>query len=168
MRFLTDAMLGKLTRWLRILGHDVEYTGSMDDQELIQKTKKEKRVLLTRDVELYRQAAAKGAEAFLIESPNQTANLASLAKRFHFPLQVDVKTSRCPKCNGKIKLVSKAAVADKIPPTTSSNYDDFWQCPSCGQVYWHGTHWKKIDITLEEARRTLRTGRRSAEFSSKV
>ncbi len=155
MRFITDGMLGKLTRWLRILGHDVEYTGSMDDQELIQKAKKEKRVLLTRDVELFRQAIAKGAEAFLVEDPNQTANLASLAKRFKIKLEVNVKISRCPKCNGTIKTIPKAEITDKIPATTSSNYDDFWQCQQCRQIYWHGAHWDRIEKTLDEARKAL-------------
>ena len=154
-KFVTDGMLGKLTRWLRILGHDVEYTGSMDDKELIQKAKKEGRILLTRDVELYRQAIAKGAEAFLIENPNQTANLASLTKRFNLKLEVNVKISRCPKCNGTIGTVSKTEVAEKVPATTSSNYEEFWQCQRCGQVYWRGAHWNRIEETLDEARRAL-------------
>lgn len=157
MKFITDGMLGKLTRWLRMLGHDVEYTGSMDDKELIQKTMKERRILLTRDLELYRQAIAKGAEAFLVESPNQTANLASLARRFGFKLEVNVRVSRCPKCNGEISVVLKSSIARKIPSTTCSNYDDFWQCQSCGQIYWRGAHWKKIDKTLDEAKRMLAT-----------
>ena len=148
-------MLGKLTRWLRILGHDVEYTGSMDDKELMHKAKKEDRVLLTRDVELYKQAIAKGAEAFLIEDPNQTANLASLAKRFKIKLEVNVKISRCPKCNGTIRTVSKTEIADKIPLTTSSNYSEFWQCQQCAQVYWRGAHWNRIEKTLDEARKAL-------------
>jgi len=155
VKFITDGMLGKLTRWLRMLGHDVEYISSMDDKELIQKTRKEGRILLTRDVELYRQAIAKDAEAFLLGSPNQTANLASLAKRFGFKLEVNVRVSRCPKCNGEISVVSKSSVAKEIPPTTRSNYDDFWQCRSCGQIYWRGAHWKKINKTLDEAKRTL-------------
>jgi uncharacterized protein with PIN domain len=154
LRFLTDGMLGKLTRWLRILGHDVEYTGSMEDKDLINEAKKEKRILLTRDVELYRQAIGKGAEAFLIKDPNQTANLADLARRFGFKLEVDVKISRCPKCNGRIDVVSKSDVIEKVPATTSSNYDEFWQCRSCGQVYWRGAHWQRIDETLEEAKKT--------------
>jgi hypothetical protein len=154
-RFVTDGMLGKLTRWLRILGHDVEYTGSMDDKELIQKAKKEERILLTRDIELYRQAIAKGAEAFLIENPNQTANLASLAKRFDLKLEVNVEISRCPKCNGTLRTVSKTEVAEKIPATTRSNYDEFWQCQQCGQVYWRGAHWNRIEETFDEARRAL-------------
>jgi uncharacterized protein with PIN domain len=157
LKFMTDGMLGKLTRWLRILGLDVEYTSAMDDKELVLKAKKEERVLLTSDLELYKQAVAKGAEAFLIESPNQTANLASLAKRFKFKLQVNVETSRCPKCNGTIKVVPKTEITDKIPPTTSSNYDKFWQCDNCSQIYWRGAHWNRIDKTLDEARKTLET-----------
>jgi len=157
LKFVTDGMLGKLTRWLRMLGHDVEYTGSMDDKELIRKAKKDSRILLTRDVELYKQAIARGADAFLIENPNQTADLANLARRFKFKLEVDVKVSRCPKCNSKIKAVSKASVADKVPSTTSSSYDEFWQCQSCAQVYWRGTHWKRIDKTLKEAKKALAT-----------
>jgi len=154
LKFLTDGMLGKLTRWLRMLGHDVEYIGSMEDKELIHKAKKENRILLTRDVELYRQAVAKGAEAFLVENSDQTANLGSLAKRFEFKLEINVKASRCPKCNSRINLVSKADVADKIPPSTSSNYDEFWQCKNCGQIYWHGAHWERIEKTLTEAKKT--------------
>jgi uncharacterized protein with PIN domain len=127
----------------------------MDDRELIQKAKKEYRVLLTRDVELYRQAIAKGAEAFLIENPNQTANLASLANRFNLRLEVNVKVSRCPKCNGTIRTVSKTEIAEKIPATTSSNYNEFWQCKQCGQVYWRGAHWNRIEETLDEARKAL-------------
>jgi uncharacterized protein with PIN domain len=129
----------------------------MNDKELILKARNEERVLLTRDLELYRQAVAKGAEALLIENSNQTANLASLAQRFKFKLQVNMKTSRCPKCNGRIKLVKKTEIADKIPPTTSSTYDEFWQCKKCSQIYWQGAHWNKIDKTLDEARKTLET-----------
>jgi len=152
-RFLTDGMLGKLTRWLRMLGHDVEYTGSTDDKELIKKAKEENRILLTRDVELYRQSVAKGVEAFLIDNPNQTANLANLAKRFNFKLEVSMEASRCPKCNSKIRAVPKASIADKIPSSTSSNYDEFWQCQGCGQIYWRGAHWKRIEKTLTEAKK---------------
>jgi len=155
LKFVTDGMLGKLTRWLRMLGQDVVYTGSMDDKELIQKVKKEQRILLTRDLELYQQAIAKGAEAFLVEGKTEAEKLANLAKRFRFKLEIDVKVSRCPKCNTTIKPVSKTDVINKIPETTSSYYNEFWECPKCRQVYWRGAHWKKIEKTLIEARKTL-------------
>jgi len=157
LKFVTDGMLGKLTRWLRMLGHDVEYAGSMDDKQLMLKAKEENRMLLTRDVELYRRAVAKGIEAFLVESPNQTANLAGLAKRFRFQLEIDMTESRCPKCNSRLKSAAKATIAEKLFETTASNYNEFWQCQGCGQVYWQGTHWSKIEKTLEQARQSMKT-----------
>jgi len=148
-------MLGKLTRWLRMLGQDVVYTGSMNDKELIQKAKKEQRILLTQDLELYQQAIGKSAEAFLIEGKTEAEKLARLAKRFGFKLEIDVRVSRCPKCNARIKPVSKTDVISKIPKTTSSFYNEFWECLRCRQVYWRGAHWKRIEKTLIEARKTL-------------
>ena len=127
----------------------------MNDKELIQKAKKEQRILLTQDLELYQQAIGKSAEAFLIEGKTEAEKLAKLAKRFGFELEIDVKVSRCPKCNTTIKPVSKTDVINKIPETTSSYYNEFWECPKCRQVYWRGAHWKKIEKTLIEARKTL-------------
>jgi len=156
LKFLTDGMLGKLTRWLRMLGHDVEYTSSMADKMLIQKAKKTNRVLLTRDLQLFQRAIAQGAEAFLIEGTNETKNLASLAKRFKFELEINLKTSRCPKCNTQIRSVRKSSVIDRIPETTSTYYDEFWECPNCKQIYWQGAHWKRIKKTLRDAKKALK------------
>lgn len=156
LSFLADGMLGKLTRWLRMLGQDVEYTDSMADKELIQKAKKTNRILLTRDLQLFQRAIARGAEAFLIEGTNEAENLASLAKRFRFKLEIDLKISRCPKCNTQIRSVRKDSVIDRIPETTSTYYSEFWECPNCEQIYWRGAHWKRIEKTLREARRALK------------
>lgn len=154
-KFLADGMLGKLTRWLRMLGHDVVYTGSMNDNELILKARKEKRILLTRDVKLYQRAIAKGADVFLLESPNQISNLAQTAKRFKFPLEINPDCSRCPKCNTRIKQIQKTQVEGKVPEKTIVHYGEFWQCPNCQQIYWRGAHWKEIEKTLVEAQKTL-------------
>jgi uncharacterized protein with PIN domain len=155
LRFITDGMLGKLTRWLRILGHDVHYYKSRDDKELVEMAKSEKRVLLTRDHKLYQQALTQGIEAVLVESRDRAEKLADLAKRFNIKLEVDLSVSRCPKCNTPIKAVSKEAVVDQIPEATSIYYNDFWKCPGCGQIYWQGAHWKGIEKTLEESKEKL-------------
>jgi uncharacterized protein with PIN domain len=146
LRFITDGMLGKLTRWLRMLGHDVNYFRSTDDKKLVEMTKSEKRVLLTRDRKLYQQAT------------DEAEKLADLAKRFNFKLEIDLSVSRCPKCNTRIKAVSKEMVVDQIPESTSIYYNNFWKCPGCNQVYWQGAHWKRIDKTLEEAKSKLEQG----------
>jgi uncharacterized protein with PIN domain len=145
-------MLGKLTRWLRMLGQDVEYMDSMADEALIQKAKETNYILLTRDLQLFQRAIARGAEAFLIESTNEAENLASLAKRFKFKLEIDLKISRCPKCNTQIRSVRKNSVINRIPETTSTHYNEFWECPNCKQIYWQGAHWKRIEETLRAKR----------------
>lgn len=155
MRFIADGMLGKLTRWLRMLGHDVTYYRSLDDDKLVEVALSEKRVLLTRDHTLHKQAATRGVDAVLVEAGDEAEKLADLAKRFGFKLEINLSISRCPKCNTTIEAVSKETVIGEIPEATSIYYDDFWKCPGCGQVYWQGAHWKRIEQTLEEAKKLI-------------
>ncbi len=148
-------MLGKLTRWLRMLGQDVKYSKSLNDKQLIKTAKTENRILLTRDLKLYQLARKQGVGTTLIESTTKAEKLASLAKQFDIKLEIDVTISRCPKCNTPIKTVSKDEIVDRIAEPTSTYYDEFWECPGCGQVYWRGSHWKKIEKTLKDARQIL-------------
>ena len=149
-------MLGKLTRWLRILGHNVKYSNRLDDNQLLTIAKKERRILLTRDLELYQQATAKGVNAFYLEGIDEAERLAQLAKRFGIKLEVDMTISRCPKCNTRVKPIEKEKIADKIEKSTFTYYNEFWQCPKCEQIYWQGAHWTRIRKTLEQAKENLK------------
>lgn len=155
MKFVADGMLGKLTRWLRMLGHNVKYSNKLDDAQLMAIAKKERRILLTRDLELYQQATAKGINSFYLEGTNEAERLAQLAKRYKISLDIDLEVSRCPKCNTRVKTIPKENVKGKVEETTFKFYDRFWQCPKCGQVYWQGAHWTRIRKTLEEAKKIL-------------
>ena len=156
MKFLADGMLGKLTRWLRMLGHDVKYSNMLDDDELSAIAKKERRILLTKDLELYQRATAKGIKAFYVAGETEAARLAELAKWFGFSLVIDLKNSRCPKCNTKLRAVPKEKVAGKVEKNTFNHYSNFWNCPRCGQIYWQGAHWNRIDATLKAAGEKLK------------
>ncbi|MCW4018382.1 MAG: Mut7-C RNAse domain-containing protein [Candidatus Bathyarchaeota archaeon] len=155
MNFILDGMLGKLTRWLRMMGHDAKYS-TADDAELLEIAKKEKRVLLTRDLALYQQAAAKGTEAYYVEASTEPERLAELAKRFGIRVEIDLTQSRCPKCNTNLITAPKEEIADQVKKNTLLHYDEFWRCPNCGAVYWQGSHWTKIRATLEEAKEKLK------------
>lgn len=156
MKFIADGMLGKLTRWLRMLEHNVKYSNKLDDAQLIMIAKKERRILLTRDLELYQQATAKGVDAFYLDGKTEAEKLAQLAQRFNIKLEIDMTTSRCPKCNTRVKPIPKEKVADKVEKSTFSYYDKFWECPRCGQIYWQGSHWARIRKTLETAKEILK------------
>jgi uncharacterized protein with PIN domain len=135
-----------------MLGHDVKYSNKLDDAQLIMIAKKERRILLTRDFELHQQAISKGVDTFYIEGRTEEEKLAELTKRFEIKLEIDMTTSRCPKCNTRVNLVPKERVAKKVEKSTFTHYDDFWQCPKCGQTYWQGAHWKRIRETLQKAK----------------
>jgi len=156
LKFVADGMLGKLTRWLRMLGHNVKYSVEFDDVQLLMIAKKEKRVLLTRDLALYQQATARGIDALYLEGETEGERLAELARRYGIPLNIDMATSRCPKCNAKVKPISKEKAGHKVQKNTFTNYNEFWQCPKCRQIYWQGAHWTKIRKTLDTARENLK------------
>ena len=153
MKFIADGMLGKLTRWLRMLGQDVKYSNEFEDEELIATAQKEHRVLLTRDLELYQRAIAKSIDAFYVEGRKEAEKLAELAKRFDILLIMDLKRSRCPRCNTKIRPTPKEKLAGKVEKNTFIYYDEFWKCPKCGHIYWQGAHWGRIRATLEKAKK---------------
>jgi uncharacterized protein len=151
LNFVLDGMLGKLTIWLRMMGHDAKYSTELNDEELLAVAKKEKRVLLTRDLALYQQAVAKGVESNYVEGNTEPERLAELSTRYGLPLAIDLEQSRCPKCNTKLHSVLKKEIVSKVENNTLLHYNEFWSCPNCGAVYWQGAHWTKIRATLEEA-----------------
>ncbi|MCL6578143.1 MAG: Mut7-C RNAse domain-containing protein [Candidatus Bathyarchaeota archaeon] len=156
MKFIVDGMLGKLTRWLRMLGHNVKYSNKLDDAQLITIAKKERRILLTRDLELYQQAIAKGLDAFYLEGTTEAERLAFLARRFKIELEINMEKSRCPKCNTRVKPIPKEKVVNKVEKNTFSNYNEFWECPKCEKVYWQCAHWTRIRKTLDTAKENLK------------
>ena len=156
LKFIADGMLGKLTRWLRMLGHNVEYSNKLDDAQLIMIARKERRILLTRDLGLYQQAMAKAVDAFYLEGKTEEEKIAELAKEFKITLDIDMTTSRCPKCNAQVKPTSKEKVANEVEKSTFAYYNEFWKCPKCGQIYWQGAHWTKIKKTLQTAKEILK------------
>jgi uncharacterized protein len=152
VKFILDGMLGKLSRWLRMMGYDSKYSTVLTDSEMLAIAKNEDRALLTRDLALYQQAVNKGIEAAYIEGTTEPERLAQTVDQFGISLNIDMEKSRCPKCNSKIASVPKDQITDKVEKNTLTFYNDFWECPNCGAVYWQGAHWTKIRETLTQAK----------------
>jgi len=157
MRFLLDGMLGKLTRWLRMIGYEAIYANDKQDQDLLSLARRESLTLLTSDEELYRNAISRGIDSFLVEGGTEAERLADVAERYHLNLRIDTATSKCPVCGWSIRQVPKKDVEASVPPTTFKVYQGFWVCtnPRCAKVYWQGSHWERIEQTLESARKIL-------------
>ncbi|MGE5188408.1 MAG: Mut7-C RNAse domain-containing protein [Betaproteobacteria bacterium] len=153
MKFIADGMLGKLTRWLRMLGQDVVYCVELDDNQLLDLAKAESRVLLTKDLELYRRAICRSLDAFYVEEKTEPERLANVARRYGVALSVNMDKSHCPVCNTLLKPADKEELKKLLEPNTYNFYECFWRCPKCGQIYWQGAHWKQIINTLLEAQK---------------
>jgi len=148
LRFIADCHLGKLAGTMRLLGFDVEYRNDIDDEELAAAVVNDKRVLLSRDRRLLmRKVIDRG---YLVRSQNSDEQLAEVIKRFDLSRQLQPFT-RCARCNGILEPVEKAAVLDLLEPKTKLYFEDFFQCQSCRQVYWQGSHLTAIKELVERA-----------------
>jgi uncharacterized protein with PIN domain len=135
-RFIADVMVGKLARWLRVLGFDVAYSNKYEDDEIIRIAEAENRVILTRDTGL--DARPGQAQCILIESGDYEDQIQQVLRKFGLK-EFDM-FSRCLECNTSLQKVDKEAVFEKVPPYVYLTQDRFAVCPSCDRVYWHGTH----------------------------
>jgi uncharacterized protein len=148
IKFIADAMVGKLARWLRVLGIDVEYSRIISDDELIRRAESEDRIILTRDSGIARRRVQ--ARCVLIESDHYREQVLQVLREFGIKdFQV---FTRCLECNTPLRNVDKEAVFEKVPPFVYLTQERFAMCPSCDRVYWHGTHademLKRIPIQL--------------------
>lgn len=144
MRFVADAMLGRLAKWLRILGYDTLYSTEMDDADLAHLARREGRILLTRDTRLVKR---RGLRYFLLESDMLEEQLRQVVRDLHLDVN-DQAFSRCPSCNGLLDVVGKESVAGLVPAYVYATQDQFKRCPRCGRLFWRGTHWDRMKERL--------------------
>jgi len=152
VRFAADAMLGRLARWLRLLGCDTWFAPDVEDAELVRRAIAEDRVLLTRDRRLL--AAWRVPHALWIASERLGEQLREVLGAYPVAWRMDLFT-RCPACNASVVPVDRAAVRDRVPPRVWQEHARFSRCPGCGRVYWPGSHATRIRAVLE---RTLGEG----------
>lgn len=139
LRLLADGMLGRLAKWLRLLGYDTAYDNHADDWELAHRARAEGRVLLTRDRELARR---RGLHTLLIQSEVLEEQVQEVQNALGPPPHPAL--SRCAVCNTALEPVTPAEVADLVPPYVLRTQTEFHRCPGCGRIYWPGTHLDKM------------------------
>ncbi|MBM2834098.1 MAG: hypothetical protein HW406_1259 [Candidatus Brocadiaceae bacterium] len=147
LKFIADAMLGRLARWLRILGHDVAYESSVSDDVLIASALNEGRIILTMDRKLTERESARNS--MLIKSPSYKEQLKQVITQYNIDYKSGIFT-RCLVCNNLLEAIEKEKIKDRIPPYVYSTQEEFDICRQCGRIYWSGTHRIKMLKMLDE------------------
>ena len=141
-RFVLDTHLGKLARYLRLLGFDTLYSNSCNDAELAQiSAGGDKRILLTRDHGLLKRAQV--THGYFVREIVPELQAREVLRRFDLKRAARPFT-RCLQCNGQLRNAPVEEIADRVPPGVVRDFDTFSICPDCGRVYWAGSHYDRL------------------------
>jgi len=153
-KFVADGHLGKLVRDLRLLGIDVLYDRNAEDRQLVKTSSAQDRALLTRDRRLLMHAAVR--HGYYLRSQNSLEQTVEVLRRFDLG-SVLTPFSRCLLCNALLEAAEKEKIIGQLEPLTKIYYDQFRRCPGCGQVYWSGSHFEKLQKRIGAIRDRLQT-----------
>jgi uncharacterized protein len=145
-RFILDTHLGRLAGYLRMLGFDTLYRNDYPDDELAQISHDEQRILLTRDIGVLKRGLV--IYGYYVRETDPKRRVPEIIKRYNLLDHVE-PFKHCMKCNGLVHPVEKADVIADIPPKAAQFYDVFHQCQQCGQIYWKGSHYDRMQAFMQ-------------------
>ena len=145
--FIADVHLGKLARYLRILGLDVMYQNDYEDETIIAVSQQTRRIILTRDLGILKNSRV--THGYWLRNTDPVKQLKEVVQALQ--LESNFKPfTRCCVCNGQLQSVRAEQIWHLIQPDTRRYYDTFYQCDACLQVFWKGSHYARILAQLME------------------
>lgn len=147
LRFLADAHLGGLARFLRMLGYDTVHENGLADEAIREQAGRERRIVLTRDRELLKCSDI--SRGCYVRALKPEWQLREVAERYSLARQARPFTL-CLKCNLPLQPVEKGAVADRLPPGVRETQEAFSRCAGCDRIYWPGSHYRRMLQVLDQ------------------
>jgi len=154
IRFAADVMIGRLARWLLVLGYDTIYNVKWSANQLVGRAGIENRVLLTRSSRLIDENS--DLKSLLIKQDNPWHQLVFIQDTFN--LGTNWIFTRCTKCNVKVNTISKEKVQNSVPPDVLKFSEKFYHCPNCNEIFWEGSHYKRFLEFLKKINTLNETG----------
>jgi len=150
--FILDVHLGKLARWLRLLGFDAVYRNDFTDEALIGQALVESRIILTQDRGILKRSCV--THGYFVRSCRADGQILEVLRRFDLARLIRPFT-RCLPCNGEVLPVEKSSILDLLPRRTSKDFVDFYQCRACGKIYWRGSHYERMMKKIEDLKSSI-------------
>jgi uncharacterized protein with PIN domain len=150
-KFVADVHLGRLTRYLRMMGFDVYYRNDLSDKEIVEISSKERRAILTRDIGILKRSDV--THGYFLRSDKVEKQTEEVVKRFD--LQKSIKEfTRCLECNSELSKIEKEKIIHRLPPKVSASQNEFFICHKCQKLFWKGTHHQKM-LSLVQKIKTM-------------
>jgi len=140
-KFVADVHLGRLSRYLRMMGFDVSYENNFDDDEIVMISLNEKRAILTRDRGILKRNEV--THGYWVRSAKAEEQAMEVLNRFDLKNEIK-EFSRCIECNELLKPIKKETILNQLPPKVARSQNEFSECPACKKVYWEGTHYQRM------------------------
>ena len=151
LKFIVDNNVGKLAKWLRMMGYDTVFFEGIDDSHMVAKALAEDRVILTRDTEIMKRRLVTSGrlKAILINSNEPEPQMQQVINTLKLDCQFRPFTL-CLECNQPLAERTKDQVKDRVPPHVFQTQSQYMECPACHRIYWRGTHWQAMTRELEK------------------
>jgi uncharacterized protein len=146
-RFILDAHLGKLAKYLRMLGFDTLYRNDFGDEEIIDLAVKENRIILTRDKLLLQSRRV--THGYYVRATDKHQQLREVVRKYDLYGQFRSFT-RCMTCNADLVPKTRKEISSLVQPGILELYKDYYFCPACRKVYWQGSHFKRMESFIRE------------------
>jgi len=146
-KFIADINLGNIVKYMRALGLDLFYDSLLSPHEIIEISKRENRIILTksRNLLMFKEVT----HGIFIRSGTTIEQIKRIID--YLDIKDDIKPfSRCLRCNSLLSAIEKENILDKIPPKTMEFCDEYVQCQSCDKIYWKGTHFINMKRVLKQ------------------
>lgn len=150
-KFILDVHLGKLARYMRMLGFDTLYKNDFEDEVIVNLSLKEKRTILTRDVGLLKRKNI--THGYFIHNTKTERQIEEVVLRFQLENHIK-EFSRCIDCNGLLESIEKEKILEKLPSKVKKFYTEYFICSNCSKIYWHGSHVEGMSKVVNKFKRT--------------
>jgi uncharacterized protein with PIN domain len=148
-KFVADVHLGKLAKYLRMLGFDTLYRNDYEDNEIVSISLSEKRIILTRDIFLLKKKEV--SHGYFVRNTDSKEQIEEIVNRFDLYFQIKPLT-RCILCNDIVTKINKSEILHKLEPKTRMFYNEFYKCKKCNKIYWKGSHYERMYDFIESLR----------------
>lgn len=146
-KFIVDVHLGRLAKYMRLLGFDTLYENNFSKEELIDKSINERRTIITKDRNLLKRNEI--SHAYWVRNIFPEDQLKELIERFDLKDQVK-EFSRCLECNNILQKIDKEKIEKRLPPKVKEWHNEFYYCSNCDKIFWKGSHYEKMKRIIEK------------------